>query len=89
MFDQIEENQIERRILKPGYIGYSPSAISTENTPNSHIYNNVLEEILLIVCLEVFFRLNFDVLDSATNNRYADGDDISLVNLGPIALFRI
>ena len=34
-------------------------------------------------------RLNFDVLDSATNNRYADGDDISQVNLAPIALFSV
>ena len=31
--------------------------------------------------------LNFDVLHAATNDRYADDDDIRLVNLGPIALF--
>ena len=31
--------------------------------------------------------LNFDVLHAATNNRYADNNDIRLVNLGPIALF--
>ena len=31
--------------------------------------------------------MDFDVLDAATSNRYVDGNDISLVNLGPIALF--
>ena len=32
-------------------------------------------------------RANFDVLHAATNNKYIDGDDIRLVNEGPIALF--
>ena len=32
-------------------------------------------------------RLNFIVLHAATNNRHIDGDDIRLVNEGPIALF--
>ena len=31
--------------------------------------------------------MNFDVLHAATNNRYVDGNDIRLVNLGPVALF--
>ena len=34
-----------------------------------------------------YLELNFHVLHAATNNRYADGNDIRLVNLGPIALF--
>ena len=34
-----------------------------------------------------FFKLIFDVLNAATANRYADGDDIWLINLGPIAVF--
>ena len=34
-----------------------------------------------------FPRLNFDELDSATNDRYRGEDEIRLVNLGPIALF--
>ena len=37
--------------------------------------------------LNSYLELNFDVLHAATNNRYADGNDIRLVNLGPIALF--
>ena len=37
--------------------------------------------------LTSYLELNFDVLHAATNNRYVDGNDIKLVNLGPIALF--
>ena len=37
--------------------------------------------------LNSYLELNFDVLHAATNNRYADGNDIRLINLGPIALF--
>ena len=34
-----------------------------------------------------YLDLNFDVLKAATDGRYADNDDIRLVNLGLIALF--
>ena len=37
--------------------------------------------------LNSYPELNFYVLHAATNNRYLDGNDIRLVNLGPIALF--
>ena len=37
--------------------------------------------------LNSYLELNFDVLHAATNNRYVGGNDIRLVNLGPIALF--
>ena len=37
--------------------------------------------------LNSYSELIFDVLHAATGNRYADNNDIQLVNLGPIALF--
>ena len=37
--------------------------------------------------LNSYLEINFDVLHAATNNRYIDGSDIKLFNLGPIALF--
>ena len=37
--------------------------------------------------LNSYLELNFDVLHARTNNRYANDNDIRLVNLGPIALF--
>ena len=39
--------------------------------------------------LNSYLKLIFDVLNAATNNRYVDGDDIRLVNLGQICLFSI
>ena len=37
--------------------------------------------------LNSYSELIFDVLHAATGDRYVDGDDIRLVNLGPVALF--
>ena len=39
--------------------------------------------------LNSYIELNFDVLKAATSNRYADTEDIRLINQGPIALFSI
>ena len=37
--------------------------------------------------LNTYLEINIDVLHAVTNNRYPDGNEIMLVNLGPIALF--
>ena len=63
------------------------SEISTINTTNSQVYNNIPREHSVISLLNSYLELNFDVLHAATNNRYRDGNNIRLVNLGPIALF--
>ena len=68
---------------------YSPSEISTINTPNSQIYINIPREDSVISLLNIYLELNFDVLQAATGNRYPDGADIRLFNLGVIALFSI
>ena len=82
-----ENYSVNRDILKCDYIRYSPSEISTINTANSQIYINIPREDSVISLLNSYLELNFDALHTATNNRYADGNDIRLVNLGPIALF--
>ena len=87
MFKLNEKYEINRDILKCDYIRYSPSEISTINTANSQVYINIPREDSVISLLNSYLELNFDVLHAATNNRYADGNDIRLVNLGPIALF--
>ena len=87
MFNFCEKYEIDRRILNCDYIRYSPSEISTINTANSQIYINIPREGSLISLLNSYLDLNFDVLHAATNNRYADNNDIRLVNLGPVALF--
>ena len=87
MFQLSENHEIDRRILKCDYIRYSPAEISTINTANSQVYINIPREDSVISLLNSYLELNFDVLHAANNNRYADANDIRLVNLGPIALF--
>ena len=38
--------------------------------------------------LNCYIKLNFEVIERTDNSQYADGNDIRLVNLGPIFLFR-
>ena len=87
MFKLSEKYELNRDILKCDFIRYSPSEISTINTANSQVYINIPREDSVISLLNSYIELNFDVLHAATNNRYADGNDIRLVNLGPIGLF--
>ena len=87
MFKLSENYEVDRRILKCDYIRYSPTEISTINTANSQIYIDIPREDSVISLLNSSFELNFDVLQSATSNRYTDANDIRLVNLGAIALF--
>ena len=89
MFKLSETYEIDGRILKCDYIRYSPSEISTINTPNSQVYINIPREDSLISLLNSYLELNFDVLKAATNDRYANTDDIRLTNLGAIALFSV
>ena len=87
MFKLSEKYSVNRDILKCDYIRYSPSEISTINAANSQVYINIPREDSVISLLNSYTELNFDVLHAGTNNRYADGNNIRLVNLGPFALF--
>ena len=87
MFKLSEKYSINRDISKCDYIRYSPSEISTINTPNSQVYINIPREDSVISFLNSYLELNFNVLHAATNNRYVGGNDIKLVILCPIALF--
>ena len=87
MFKLNEKYEINRDILKCDYKRYSPSEISTINTANSQVFINIPREDSLISLLNSYLELNFDVLRADNSNRYLDGNDIRLVNLGPIALF--
>ena len=87
MFKLSEKYSINRDITKCDYIRYSPSEMSTINTVNSQKYINIPREDSVISLLHSYLEINFDVLHAATNNRYVDGNDIRLVNLGSIGLF--
>ena len=82
-----EKYEVVRKILKFDFIRYSPSEISTINTANSRIYNNIPREGSVIPLLNSYLEINFDVLNAATNIRYADRDERRFVKLVPIALF--
>ena len=87
MFKLNQEYEINKDIIKCDYIRYSPSEISTINTANSQVYIIIPREDSVISMLNSYLEFNFDVLHAATNNRYVDGNDIRLVNRGPIAIF--
>ena len=87
MFKLNENYEVDRRILKFDYIRYSPADTSTINTPNSQIYINIAREDSVISLLNSYLDLNFEVIKRVDNFRYGNGNDIRLVNLGPIALF--
>ena len=89
MFKLNENYEVDRRILKCDYIRYSPAETSTIKTPNSQIYINIHREDSVISLLNSYLDLNFEVIKRADNSRYANGNDIRLVNLAPIALFSI
>ena len=86
MFKLIDKYESNGDILKCDYIRYSPSEICSKIFSNSQIYIKVPREDSVISLLNSYLDLNFDVLHAATNNRYADNNDIRLVNLGPISL---
>ena len=87
MFKLSKKYEIDRKILNCDYIRYSPSEISTKNTANSQIYVNIPREDSLISSVQSYLDLNFDILNAATNNRYADGENIWLINLAAIDFF--
>ena len=87
MFKLNENFEVDRRILNCDYIRYSPAETSTINTPNSQIYINIPREDSVISLLNSYLDLNFEVIKRVDNSRYANGNDIRLVNLGAIVLF--
>ena len=58
------------------------------NGENNHPFINIPGEDRAISLKESYFELDFNVTHRAgAHNRYADGDHLRLVNLGPIAFF--
>ena len=84
MFKLNDNYEINRNNLKFAYIRYNQSERSTISTANSQIYNNITREDSFTSLLNSYLDLKFDVLHAATGNRYVDGNDKKLVNLGPI-----
>ena len=65
---------------------YSPSSLATVNNANSNISISLPREDAYICLQNSYISVEFEVLTN-NNTRYADGDEINLVNFGPVALF--
>ena len=87
MFKLNENYEVDGRVLNCDYFRYSPSDTSTINTLNSQIFINLPREDSVISLLNSYLDLNFEVIKKAVNSRYANGSDMKLINLAPIALF--
>ena len=79
--------EVDRKFLNFDYIRFSPAETTTINTPNSHKNNIIPIEGSVFSLLISCFDLNFEVIKKTDDNRYANGNDIRLVNLRPIASF--
>ena len=66
MFKLSGKYSINRNNSNCYYIRYSPSEISTINTPNSQIYINKPREDSVISLLNSYLEKKFDVLHAAT-----------------------
>ena len=61
--------------------------VSTINPLNSQIHLNIPGKVSFIPFLNSYLDLKLEVIKKTDNSRYGNGNDIRLVNLGPIALF--
>ena len=77
---------MDKPIHKIDFIKYSPSSLATINNNNSNISIIFPREDAYICLQNSYISLEFEVLKN-DDTRYADGDQISLVYFGPVALF--
>ena len=87
MFSLKSEFTLEKPIHKIDFIKYSPSSLATVNNANSNISVSLPREDAYICLQHSFISVEFEVHKNY-DTRYANGDEISLVNFGPVALFR-
>ena len=86
MFSLKSKYTIEKPIQKIDFIKYSPSTLATVNNANSNISISLPREDAYICLQNSYISLEFEVLKN-DNTRYTNGDEKSLVNFGPVALF--
>ena len=77
---------LEKPIHKNDFIKYSPGSLATINNNNSNISISLPKEDAYISLQNSYISLEFEVRKN-DDTRFNDGDEISLVNFGPVALF--
>ena len=86
MFSLKSKYTLEKPIHKIEFIKYSPSSLATVNNANFNISISLPREDAYICLQNSYISLEFEVLKN-DNTRYNNGDEISMVNIGPVALF--
>ena len=74
-------------MLKGVYIRYLPAVTSTINTASSQRYIKILREDSAISIIINNFHFYFESIKKRDKSGLANGNDIRLVKIGPIALF--
>ena len=87
MFKLNKQYEVDRKIVKCGYIRYSPAETSTIKTPDSQIFINIPREDSVLSFLNSYLDLDVEVIKKTDDSRQANGNDMRLLNLGPIASF--
>ena len=77
---------IEKPVHKNIFFKYSPTSLATINNNNSIVSISLSSEDPYICLQNSNTSKNFEVLKQ-DDTRYADGDQISLMTFGPVALF--
>ena len=85
MFSLRSKYTFEKPIHKIDFIKYSPSSLATVKNTNSNISISLPSEDAYICLQNSYISLEFEVLKN-DYTRYNNGDEISLVNFGPVAL---
>ena len=86
MFSSKNKYILEKPIRKGDFIKFSPSSLAPVNNANSNISISLPREDAYICLQHSYISVEFEVLKN-NNTRYADNDQISLVNFGLVALF--
>ena len=86
MFSLKNKYTLEKPNHKIDFIKYSPSSLATINNTNSNTTISFPREDAYICLQNSFISLEFEVLKN-NDSRYTNGDEIGLVNFGPISLF--
>ena len=86
MFSLKNKYTLEKPIHKIDFIKYSPSSLATINNANTNVSISLPREDVYICLQNSYISLELEVLKN-NNTRYANNDEIGLVNFGPVVLF--
>ena len=86
LFSLKNKYTLDKLIQKIDFIKYTRNSLATINNNNSKISISLPREDAYICLQNSYVSVDFEVLKQ-DDTRYAVGDEISLVNFGPVSLF--